>query len=237
VTPMTPTTPTTPERGAAERIRDLVYEAFAGEGRAPSVGELAGRTGSTPARVQALLHELADAHALVLSAEGDRIRMAHPFTSAPMAFVLTPVDGRDDRRWWGGCAWDSFGISAALRLEVRIDTACPQCGEHLSIVAGPDTAPPERPAVRFPRPAAEWWEDVVGTCTMIRLFCTREHAEQWTDHHAPPQGYIAPARTVWDLAQVWYGDRLDPDYEPHTRAHNQQLLEERGLTGPFWRLP
>ncbi len=155
-----------------------------------------------------------------------------------MAFVLTPVDGRDDRRWWGGCAWDSFGISAALGLDVRIDTACPRCGEHLSLVAGPSTPPPEGEfAVRFPRPAAEWWEDVVGTCTMIRLFCSREHAGQWTAEHAPGQGFIADARTVWDLAQAWYGDRLDPAFEPHSREHNQALLEERGLTGEFWRLP
>jgi len=35
----------------------------------------------------------------------------------------------------------------------------------------------------------------------------------------------------------WYGDRLDPQYEPHTREHNQALLEACGLTGPFWALP
>lgn len=221
----------------SRRIRDLVYETLATEGRAPSVGELASRTGGEPARVQQLLHELADAHALVLNTEGDRIRMAHPFTAAPMAFVLTPVDGHDDRRWWGGCAWDSFGISAALKLDVRIDTACPECGGHLSVIAGPETPPQGEHAVRFPRPAAAWWEDVVGTCTMIRLFCTREHAEQWTAENAPGQGYIAEARTVWDLAQAWYGDRIDQDFTPHTREHNQQLLEDRGLTGEFWRLP
>ena len=43
--------------------------------------------------------------------------------------------------------------------------------------------------------------------------------------------------TLWRLAIPWYGDRLDPDWEPHTRAHNQALLEECGLTGPFWALP
>lgn len=225
------------QRSESRRVRDLVYEMFAAEGRAPSVGELAHRTGSTSGRVQKLLRELADAHALVLNAEGDQIRMAHPFSAAPMTFVLTPVNGHDDRRWWGGCAWDSFGISAALALDVRIDTACQQCGRHLSLVAGPSTAPPERLAVRFPRPACQWWEDVVGTCTMIRLFCSRDHAEQWTAEHAPGQGYVTDACTVWDLAQAWYGDRLDPDFEPHTREYNQALLDERGLSGAFWRLP
>lgn len=219
------------------RVRNLVYETFTAEGRAPSVAELARRIESTPNRVQQLLRELADAHALVLSQDGDAVRMAHPFTAAPMAFVLTPADGRDDRRWWGGCAWDSFGISAALDLDVRIDTTCPHCARHLAVHAGPTTAPPQELAVRFPRPAAEWWEDVVATCTMIRLFCTREHAERWTAEHSPGSGYIADARTVWDLAQAWYGDRLDATFQPHTRDDNQVLLDERGLTGEFWRLP
>lgn len=224
-------------RHDSRRVRDFVYRTLATEGRAPSVNELARWADLGAETVQRLLSELADAHALVLSADGDRIRMAHPFTSAPMAFVLTPLDGHDDRRWWGGCAWDSFGISAALKVDVRIDTACPRCGEHLSVDAGPQTPPPGQLAVRFPRPAAEWWEDVVATCTMIRLFCSREHAERWTAEHSPGQGYIADARIVWDLARAWYGDRLDPDFTPHTREHNQTLLEERGLTGDFWRLP
>lgn len=219
------------------RLRDLVYETLAAEGRAPSIGELARRTERTPEVVRRQLRDLADAHALVLNQDGDAIRMAHPFTAAPMAFVVTPTDGRDDRRWWGGCAWDSFGISAALGLDVRIDTACPCCAEHLCVVAGPETPPVGGFAVRFPRPAAEWWNDVVGTCTMIRLFCNRRHAEQWTGEHAPGSGYIADAGTVWSLAQAWYGDRLDTDFTPHTREHNQALLSERGLTGEFWQLP
>jgi len=225
----------TPE---TSRVRDVVYETFALEGRAPSVAELARRTESTTTAVQRMLHELADAHALVLNLDGDAVRMAHPFSAAPMAFVVTPLDGRDDRRWWGGCAWDSFGISAALDLEVRIDTTCPRCGAHLAFHTGPDTPPSAELAVRFPRPARQWWDDVVGTCTMIRLFCNRSHAEHWTRDNAPSSDhYIADASTVWRLALPWYGDRLQPAYEPHSREHNQQLLDDCGLTGAFWQLP
>ena len=221
----------------SRRVRDLVYETLAQEGRAPSVAELARRTDSAAADVGRILHELADDHALVLTPDGDAIRMAHPFTSAPMAFVLTPLDGHDDRRWWGGCAWDSFGISAALGIDVRIDSACPHCGAQLSIDAGPEMPPPDGPVVRFPRPARDWWNDVVGTCTMIRMFCDRGHAKRWTDENAPGHGCIADALAVWRLAQPWYGDRLAPDFQPHGREHNQKLLDDCGLTGDFWRLP
>lgn len=221
----------------SRRVRDLVYGTFVAEGRAPSIAELARLTNTDASRVRNTLAELAEAHALVLSHDADTVRMAHPFSAAPMAFVLTPRDGHDDRRGWGGCAWDSFGISAALGLDVQIDTACPQCGARISFASGPGTPPPAELAVRFPRPAVQWWDDVVATCTMIRMFCNTDHAERWTLDHAPETGYIADAVTVWRLAGPWYGDRVHPDFQPHTREHNQQLLEDVGLTGPFWRLP
>lgn len=218
-------------------MRSLVYQTFVSEGRAPSVADLARRTGRSVEEVQRDLHTLADAHALVLTPDGDAVRMAHPFSAAPMAFVVTPRAGHDDRRWWGGCAWDSFGISAALHLDVRVDTVCPQCGAHISFHAGPATPPPLDLAVRFPKPAQHWWDDVVGTCTMIRMFCDRSHAEEWTEDNTPGSGYIAGATTVWQLAGPWYGDRLHPQFQPHSREHNQRLLDECGLTGPFWHLP
>jgi hypothetical protein len=42
---------------------------------------------------------------------------------------------------------------------------------------------------------------------------------------------------MWRLAQVWYGDRLDPDWSPRPLDAAQQLLEGCGLTGDFWQLP
>ncbi|HEX2267017.1 MAG TPA: hypothetical protein VHI97_02285 [Actinomycetota bacterium] len=39
-----------------------------------------------------------------------------------------------------------------------------------------------------------------------------------------------------ELAHAWYGDRLAPDWTPHTREQNQAILDALGLTGPFWRL-
>ena len=66
---------------------------------------------------------------------------------------------------------------------------------------------------------------------------TSAKADQWAAEHAPGNGYVADARTVWDLAQAWYGDRLNADFQPHSREFNQALLAERGLNGAFWRLP
>jgi hypothetical protein len=42
---------------------------------------------------------------------------------------------------------------------------------------------------------------------------------------------------LWELANVWYGDRLDPDWTPRSRDESQRLLADVGLDGPFWELP
>ncbi len=211
-------------------IWTIVYLTFAAEGRAPSLYELARRSGLTADRVLLALNQLHEGHALVLTEDGDAIRMAHPFSAVPMGFVVTPADGLDQRLWWGGCAWDSFGIQAALGIDVRIDTACPGCGTHHTYAAGPTTPPEPDLVVHYRVPAAHWWDDVVHTCSHIRVFCDASHVPD-------PRGEIVPLETVWRLAQPWYGDRLAPDYEPHPREHNQQLLTDAGLVGDFWKLP
>jgi len=229
----------TPDQAA---VRLAVYHGFAGPGRPPSVAELAAQAGLTEAAVRAALQDLHDAHAIVLTRARDAVRMAHPFSAAPMGFVVRaegpgPAGYDGDRMWWGGCAWDSFGIGAALGEPVEIRTRCPGCGGDLTAHAGPAQPPGPDLAVRIPREARRWWDDVVGTCASIRLFCDERHAEAWAARAAPsPGGQVIPAITVWRLAQPWYGNRLDPDWSPRPVAAAQRLLEQVGLTGDFWRL-
>jgi hypothetical protein len=93
-------------------------------------------------------------------------------------------------------------------------------------------------AVHIPVPARAWWDDVVATCSNIRLFCHRAHVGAWARAQpSHPVGRVIPAATMWRLAQAWYGDRLDPDWAPRPAAAAQELLRRCGLTGDFWRLP
>jgi hypothetical protein len=220
----------------ARAVRAAVFATFGAEGRAPSPAELAEIVGADVDAVFVALRELHDKHALVLAPAGDAIRMAHPFSAAPMGFVLR---GRDDRLWWGGCAWDSFGIVAAVGERLDILTTCPACGRELRYAAGPDD-PPEPGdglVVRVPKPAAQWWDDVVATCTGIRTFCSHEHVEAWRERTGEPPGGVVALEQLWRLARPWYGDRLEPDWRPHPREHNQALLDDLGFPRPFWALP
>jgi hypothetical protein len=67
------------------------------------------------------------------------------------------------------------------------------------------------------------------------LFRSEEHVTRWLGGREP--GATVPVRTLCDLAHRWWGDRLAPDWLPHSREENQRILDELGLTGPFWRLP
>lgn len=54
---------------------------------------------------------------------------------------------------------------------------------------------------------------------------------------APEGGALIDVRQLWELANVWYGDRLDPEWAPRPRDESQRLLADVGLDDPFWDLP
>ena len=50
-------------------------------------------------------------------------------------------------------------------------------------------------------------------------------------------GALMSIQQLEALAEVWYGDRLDPEWRPRTRDESQRLLADVGLVGEFWELP
>jgi hypothetical protein len=69
----------------------------------------------------------------------------------------------------------------------------------------------------------------------MNLFRSGEHIQRWLAGR--DTGSTIPVTMLSELAQAWWGDRLSPDWQPHTREHNQAILDRLGLTGDFWRLP
>lgn len=139
-------------------VRNATYELFVELGRAPAPDELAERVGLSTAEVVASWRRLEDAHALVLDDTG-AIRMANPFSA-----VATPYRVQTDgRSWYGNCAWDAFGICAALHADGRVETTCPDCGD--AIVVDVRDGRPDDDSLFFHClvPAARWWDDIVFT--------------------------------------------------------------------------
>jgi hypothetical protein len=69
----------------------------------------------------------------------------------------------------------------------------------------------------------------------MNLFRSEEHLARWLEGREP--GATISVARLSDLAHAWWSDRLSPEWRPHTREQNQAILDDLGLTGPFWRLP
>lgn len=68
------------------------------------------------------------------------------------------------------------------------------------------------------------------------LFQSGEEIREWCRARGRRPGAIVDLARLARLASAWYGNRLDPDWRPRTLAQSQRLLEQSGLSGPFWRL-
>ncbi len=140
-------------------LRNRTYRLFVELGRAPTADEMARAAGSSTSAVLEGWQRLHDAHALVLSSSGAEIRMANPFSAVPTAYRVHA----GGRWWYANCAWDAFGICAALRADGRIESSCPDCGEPLSIEVRDQR--PDQTSLIFHClvPAVQWWDDIVFT--------------------------------------------------------------------------
>jgi Alkylmercury lyase len=214
-------------------LRQVIYREFVEQGRPPTAAEAARRLQVGVEEVLAGWGRLHDEHMIVLDADRVEVRMAHPFSARPMHFVVASAE----QKWWGGCAWDSFGIMAALDQEVLVATTCLGCRGPLALLADP-TAPPTGPYVaHFLVPAASWWDDVVRTCSTIRLACGPEHVAAWAAEAGERVGAVVGLDTMWRLGKVWYGDRLHDDHRRRTPEEAAAVFAGLGLTDPFWDLP
>ena len=141
------------------RVRASTYRLFVDLGRAPTVDEVADDSGVTTHEALSSWRLLHDQHALVLNPATAELRMANPFSAVPTAYRVH-VRGR---WWYANCAWDAFGICAALHADGRIETSCPDCGEPLVVTVCDERPDDESLFFHCLVPAARWWDDIVFT--------------------------------------------------------------------------
>jgi len=135
-------------------LRRRTYAFFVEHGRAPGAAEL-----GEPEEILAGWRRLHDEHAVVLNPATDELRMLNPFSVVPTAYRVQA----GGRWWYGNCAWDAFGICAALHTEGRIETSCPDCGESLAVEVRDGQPDDESFLFHVLVPAAHWWDDIVFT--------------------------------------------------------------------------
>jgi hypothetical protein len=135
-------------------LRRQTYAFLVEHGRAPVAAEL-----GDPDDVLAGWRRLDAEHAVVLDPATYELRMLNPFSVVPTGYRVEAAG----RWWYGNCAWDAFGICAALHADGRVETSCPDCAEALAVEVSEGRPGDESLLFHCLVPAAHWWDDIVFT--------------------------------------------------------------------------
>jgi len=68
------------------------------------------------------------------------------------------------------------------------------------------------------------------------LFRSEDDIMEWCRQRHIAPGAVFDLERLWRLAARWYDDRLDHAWRRRSVPERQAILDEVGLTGPFWRL-
>ena len=134
-------------------VRAAVFRLFVAGIEGPTTAELSQELGLDTGPVTDSLHRLADEHRLVLSAEGNRVVMAHPFSGVPTDYESQI----GERSWWANCGWDAFAILALLGDGDVVARTHDDATVRWSVedgVVNPDGL------VHFVVPPSRFWDDI-----------------------------------------------------------------------------
>ena len=68
------------------------------------------------------------------------------------------------------------------------------------------------------------------------LFRSEEHVRNWYARQGMPLGATLTLEQQWQLARIWYADRMSRAWRRRTAQEAEAVFRGLGLTGGFWRL-
>jgi len=144
--------------GELRSVREAIYDAIVKRGVAPSTDDIADACAMTEPRVRKAVRALADAHVIVLRPGSMDLWAAPPFSAVPSGFKVRAQSGS----WFAPCAWDAFGIPAALQADAEIDAVCAETGAPIrcGVRAGREFG---SAVIHLLVPAALFWDDIIYT--------------------------------------------------------------------------
>lgn len=145
--------PLTPQDFA---VRRHLLQAFAAGGT-PTRVSVAQALGLDYPQVSSSYLALHASHAVVLDRDTGEVWMAMPFSAVPTAFRVMV----GDHAVWANCAWDAFGIAAAMEQDVSFTTPCPATDAVIAGGVRHGVAYAHPGAVAYVGlPASRWWDDI-----------------------------------------------------------------------------
>ena len=141
-----------------KEARGAIYAAIVEAGQAPTPAGVARTLGLDEGAVADAFRALAEAHVIVLRPGSVEIVWAPPFSVVP-----TPFRSRaGSMSWYAPCAWDAFGIPAALKQDASIDARCAWSDEPIDCGVAGGRAYGEG-VIHLLVPAAHFWDDIAYT--------------------------------------------------------------------------
>jgi hypothetical protein len=141
------------------KIRYQIYRFIAERCRVPTDQEIASLLNVAKDEVRSSFHRLHARHMIFLEPGGDTIRMANPFSAVPTRYKVRS----EKKQWWANCAWDAFGIAAALHTDVDIEAAYPDSEERVNLQVNHGVVDGKNQVVYFSLPCSQWYDDLVFT--------------------------------------------------------------------------
>lgn len=221
------------ERITHGRLHAVILQFIIARGYAPEINELAIQMGHSEAEISDAINALQEYHGVVLHPNSNRIWVIHPFSLAPTNFVVRT----DDRAWWGNCAWCSLGVAALLKQDVIITTTLGADGKQVNIHIRDGKVIETGYYIHFPIPMVNAWDNVIYTCSTMLVFEHKTDIDHWCSQHRIIKGDIQPLEHIWQFAQVWYGNHLNPLWEKWTNQQAKEIFDQFGLTHTVWQLP
>ncbi len=142
-------------------VRATIALCIRDRGAVPSLTEVAARVTSPEQEVAAAFGRLAAARTMILRPGTTEILSFNPFAAGPTDFQVRAAG----REWWALCAWDAFGVAAALHADGLVLGRCADvCGVPLEVrLAGDAIGALDGVVMQFALPARDWWKDIVFT--------------------------------------------------------------------------
>jgi hypothetical protein len=139
-------------------VLNAIYAVIVETGAAPAAADVACACALATHVVEQAYRALAASHVIVLHAGTLDVWSAPPFSAVPTAFCVN-VEGA---RRFAPCAWDAFGIPAAMKRDAVIEGRCAWSGEPIPCGVERGRAYGDG-IIHLLVAAAHFWDDIVYT--------------------------------------------------------------------------
>ena len=136
-----------------------IYQTITTTARIPTRAELATYLGIQLSHVDASLARLREKKLVFLARDSGEIVMAPPFSAVPTPFAVLS----EGKTFYANCAWDAYGVAAALQRDAEIQASCGCCGDPMRMAVSESRPVPTAGVAHFAVPARHWWDDLTFT--------------------------------------------------------------------------